>query len=184
MAPQTSIRLTYEDYCAIPDDGRRHEIIDGEHYVNPSPATLHQLVSMRLASALHAYVTANKLGYVFAAPFDVILGEHDIVEPDIIYVDNARAAIITKKNIQGIPNLLIEIVSDSHPEYDKRLKYQLYERHRVPEYWIVEPEQKTISIYRHSGSAFAASLAGETLMCPQLPGFALPLEPLFAPPVL
>lgn len=184
MAPQTSIRLTYEDYCAIPDDGRRHEIIDGEHHVNPSPATRHQFVSMRLSFALYGHVTAHNLGHVFAAPFDVILGTHDIVEPDLIFVSNARSGIITRKNIHGTPDLLVEILSESRPDYDKRLKYQLYERYGVPEYWMVDAERLTISVFRHSGSAFVASPAAETLTTPLLPGFSVSLEWLFADPVL
>jgi Uma2 family endonuclease len=180
MAPQTSIRLTYEDYCAIPDDGRRHEIIDGEHYVNPSPVTRHQLISMRLVLALGNFVYDRGLGHVFHAPFDVVLAEHDIVEPDIIFVSMARAHIITKKNIQGAPDLLIEILSGSHPEYDTRLKYQTYERRGVAEYWIVDPDRNTITIYRRSGAAFIRADVGDTLTTPLLPGFELPLEPLFA----
>lgn len=180
MAPQTSIRLTYEDYCAIPDDGRRHEIIDGEHYVNPSPVTRHQLISIRLVIALGSHVYDRGLGYVFHAPLDVVLSKHNVVEPDVIFVSPARTHIITTENIQGAPDLLVEILSGSHPEYDTRLKYQTYERHGVGEYWIVDPHANTIAIHRRSGSSFVQAETGDVLTTPLLPEFALPLAQLFA----
>ena len=179
MAPQTSIKLTYEDYAAIPDDGRRHEIIDGEHYVNPSPNTKHQLVSIRLVSTLFYFVRDEGLGHVFNAPFDVVFTEHDIVEPDILFVSNARAHIITDQNIQGVPDLLIEILSPSNHRYDKRVKYETYERAGVPEYWIVDPDEDVIHVYRLHSGKFVAIDTGDTLTSPLLPGFTLLVRELF-----
>lgn len=179
MAPETLVKLTYEDYAAIPDDGRRHEIIDGEHYVNPAPGTKHQLVSVRLLVALYSHVTSHKLGHVFHAPFDVVLSEHNIVEPDLIYVSNDRTHIITKKNIQGSPNLLVEILSEWHPQHDTRVKYQTYESHGVAEYWIVDPEREMVNVYRLAGSRYQTAEVGDSITTPLLPGFSLAVRDLF-----
>ena len=179
MAPQTSIRLTYEDYAAIPNDGRRHEIIDGEHFVNPSPNTRHQEISFRLTLAIGSFVSANRLGRIFVAPYDVLLTEHDIVEPDLIFVSRARDVIITDLNIQGVPDLLIEILSPGNRRYDKRLKYERYERAGVPEYWIVDPEDEVIEVYRHNAGKFRRAEIGDTVTTPFLPGFTLVLRDLF-----
>ncbi|HEX8407561.1 MAG TPA: Uma2 family endonuclease [Thermoanaerobaculia bacterium] len=179
MAPQTSIKLTYEDYATIPDDGRRHEIIDGEHYVNPAPNIKHQTVSMRLAAALYNFVTANSLGQVFHPRIDVVLSEYDVVEPDLLFISNARAHIITAKNIQGAPDLIVEILS-SNRDYDERLKYRTYERAGVAEYWIIDPFDDTVTIFRRAGTRFQRIETTDTLTTPLLPGFALSLRSLFA----
>ncbi len=179
MAPQVSTKLTYEDFLLLPNDGRRHEIVDGEHYVNPSPNTKHQLVLTRLLVAIYAHVQQHNLGSVFPAPYDVVLSEHDIVEPDIVFVSAARASIITSANIQGTPDLLIEVLS-SNRQYDERVKHQTYERHGVPEYWIVDPFNDSVAVFRLRGRSFVRIPAADPLTSPLLPGFALPLASLFA----
>ena len=180
MAPATSIKLNYDDYLLMPSDGRRYEIIDGELYVNPAPATRHQAISVRLLFALHGFVVSRDLGYVFHAPIDVRLGEHDIVEPDIVYVSATRAHIITDKNIVGAPDLVIEILSHSNREYDTRVKFHRYEQHGVREYWIIDPENNVASIYRRSGARFEAVEVADALTTPLLPGLSIPLSDIFA----
>src|ERR1051325_10062309 len=102
-------KLTYEDYLLIPEDGKRHEIIDGEHYVSAAPFIRHQRVVLRLAVQLDNFIRARNLGEVFIAPTDVILSPHDIVEPDLFFISNERSAIVEEKNVQGAPDLFIEI---------------------------------------------------------------------------
>lgn len=179
MAPQTSIKLTYEDYAAIPDDGRRHEILDGEHYVNPAPNIRHQIISIRLSTALHGFVQTHRLGYVFAAPTDVVLSEHDVVVPDVVFVSNARADLLTEANIQGPPDLVVEILSSSTRRYDTRLKFDMYERAGVGEYWIVDPDEDVVTVFRREGERFRRVDPGDTITTPLLPGFALPLSAIF-----
>lgn len=178
MAPQTSTKLTYEDYAAIPADGRRHELIDGEHYVNPSPNTKHQLVSIRLASALLSFVEEHGTGHVFAA-LDVVLTQQDVVAPDITFVSTTRASIIKALNIQGAPDIVVEILS-SNRRYDKRVKYEMYERARVDEYWIIDPDDEVVEVYRHDGRQFVRANVGDTLTSPLLPDFHLNVRDLFA----
>ena len=129
----------YARYACIPDDGQRHEIIDGVHVVNPAPGTYHQTVSKRLQYHLYTQIELGGLGVVFNAPVDVQLSENDIVQPDLVVVLNSKQSIITPARIFGVPDLLVEILSPSSTESDRTLKRAVYERSGVPEYWIVNP---------------------------------------------
>lgn len=174
-----SRKLGYEDYLRFPDDGRRHEIIDGRHYVNPVPNVRHQLISANLHIALGTDVKHHRLGQVVTAPCDVLLDGHTVVQPDIIFVSNARAAIVTGPNIKGAPDLLIEILSENR-NMDERLKYRAYELAGVLEYWIVDPFEDAVRIFRRENDRFVRVETGDPLTTPLLPGFALPLADVFA----
>ncbi|MBI3391658.1 MAG: Uma2 family endonuclease [Nitrospirae bacterium] len=179
-----SARLAYEDYLLFPDDGKKHEIMNGEHYVTPSPRTKHQIASGNLSRLLGAFVHKAKLGRVFAAPFDVILSDADVVQPDLLFISAARASIITEKNVQGAPDLTIEILSETTRKTDTTLKRKLYERHGVLEYWIVDPENDSVETYRSTDTGFihAGMLSreeGGVLSSPLFPGLAIPLTEIF-----
>jgi Uma2 family endonuclease len=179
MAPQISTKLTYEDYLLLPDDGRRHEIIDGEHYVSPSPNTRHQRLVKRISLALYPFENAG-LGEVFWSPYDVVLSIFDVVQPDVFFVTAARSHIIVEKNVQGAPDLVVEILSPSNRQYDEQFKLKTYERLGVAEYWIVDPDERCVSVFRRSGDRFQRIDAGDALTTPILPEFALSLQKLFA----
>lgn len=140
----TKARLTYEHYCLFPDDGRRHEVIDGEHYMNPSPSTYHQTLSRRLQFALYERLELTGRAQVFDAPTDVELSLHNIVVPDLVVVRNERSQIITPSRIKGAPDLIVEILSPSTRTNDRSLKLEVYRACGVPEYWIVDPESHTV----------------------------------------
>jgi Uma2 family endonuclease len=182
MAPATSTKLTYEDYCLLPDDGRRHEIIDGEHYVNPAPNTKHYRIEKKLALALAVYAEPKGLGEVFWAPYDVVLSSFNVVEPDIIFVSAARKHIITEANITGPPDLVIEILSPSTRKYDESVKLKLYDTTGIREYWIVDPDRESVSIYRRTSSGFALAPVEDDLTTPLIPGFSLPIRAIFELP--
>lgn len=148
------IALTYQDYAALPDDGRRYQILDGELCVTPAPGTPHQIISMRLSAQLHAYVTANRLGMILAAPVNVILADTSIVQPDIVFVATDRQALVSTRGIEGAPTLAVEILSPTTSDVDRRRKRGLYARHGVPCYWIVDGEARTIEMYRLAGDAY------------------------------
>jgi Uma2 family endonuclease len=185
MAVQDRIRkLTYDYYARIPDDGQRHEIIDGEHYVSPAPLTPHQGLSIELGSRLHLFVKHHRLGRVFAAPCDIVLSKHDIVQPDLMFISNARAGIVTNRNIQGVPDLIIEILSEGTRRLDETVKLDLYDRYGVPEYWTFDTDRKTSRVYRRAqqGLRLVAELAaeaGDVLTTPLLPGIEIPLAEIF-----
>src|SRR5438874_12146453 len=101
MAPETSTKMTYEDLLLLPEDGLRHEIIDGEHYVNASPVTKHQRVSYNLIVEIGIYLRQHPVGRLYHAPLDVVFSRYDVVEPDLMFISNEHLAIITSRNIQG-----------------------------------------------------------------------------------
>jgi Uma2 family endonuclease len=141
----TISKLDYSHYVCFPNDGQRHEIIEGEHYVNPAPSTYHQTVSRRIQFALYTLIELKQLGQVFNAPVDVQLGNHNIVQPDIVVILAAHQQIITPTKIKGIPDLIVEILSPSTLEHDQVLKRQMYEAAGVPEFWIVDPFEHCVS---------------------------------------
>src|SRR5438128_3226950 len=164
MTPAGSgVKLTYEDFLLFPDDGKRHELIDGEHYVTPSPKTKHQRVSGNLFAALHNHVHPRRAGQLLAAPMDVLLSDTDVVEPDLLFISAARSSIITEPNIQGAPDLVVEILSEGTRKTDEITKRKLYERFGVTEYWVVDPELETVKVYRLSDRRYvrAAELSTE-----------------------
>ncbi len=172
-------KLAYEDYARLPDD-ERYELIDGELIPMPSPKVIHQSLILSLAWALHPLVEMG-LGELFIAPLDVILSEFNVVQPDIIFVSNARAHIIDDY-VHGAPDLVVEILSPSTADYDRTTKRELYERYGVPEYWLVDPYAKTITILRMGADGYnvhAVYGEGDTLTSPTLAGFALDLRELF-----
>lgn len=137
-------RWDYAAYLLIPPDRLRHEVMDGEHIVNPAPNLEHQRISRRIQFQLYSQVELLGLGQVFNAPVDLQLTEFDIVQPDLVVVTVERHAIMKTAKIEGVPDLVVEILSPSNPEHDLTDKRSLYERAGIPEYWIVFPEEKQV----------------------------------------
>ncbi|MCA9167655.1 MAG: Uma2 family endonuclease [Planctomycetales bacterium] len=137
ITPQ--IKLGYEEYCLIPNDGNRHEVIDGLHYVSPAPTVNHQAVSRWLQYQMFTRIEIPGLGKVMDAPVDVQLGVHDIVQPDLVVVLTENVAVLTDSRVVGPPDLIVEILSKSTAKHDQTLKRLLYERCGVREYWIADP---------------------------------------------
>lgn len=137
-------KWTYEDYAKLPEDGQRHEIIAGEHYVNASPGTRHQHVSKRLQYQLYTKIELAGLGVLYNGPIDVQLSEFDIVQPDLVIILNDNIRKITPTKIKVAPNLVVEILSPSTGDYDRTIKKDLYERSGVSEYWIVDPFEQHV----------------------------------------
>ncbi|MEO8605392.1 MAG: Uma2 family endonuclease [bacterium] len=153
-APAGRIVLTTEDYYDLPDDGLRYEILDGELEMSPSPSIDHQRVSRDLHRILQAHVEAHGLGEVFDAPCDVLLADTTIVVPDLVYVSLARAHIVTKRAVEGAPDLLVEILSPSSTRRDRHTKAALYARLGVPFYWIVDPQARTLEEYERGVAGY------------------------------
>ncbi|MEZ5288070.1 MAG: Uma2 family endonuclease [Vicinamibacterales bacterium] len=185
-AARADTRLTYDDFVLFPDDGKRHEIIDGEHYVTPSPNVRHQRLVGRLLCAIERYLRANPcVGEVFSAPLDVVLSHFDVVEPDLLFVAGDQADILTEKNVQGPPALVIEVLSKGTRKRDAQTKRRLFERSGVREYWLVDPELDAVQVFRPTPEgrlARAAELTAEdggVVTTPLLPGCQIDLRELF-----
>ena len=174
-------RLTYADYAKTPDD-ERYELLNGELVMSPSPKEIHQHISGSLYLKLGAFVRERSLGKVYFAPFDVVLSDTDVVQPDLLFVSNERADIITPANVQGAPDLVVEILSPATAERDRTLKLDLYAQYGVKEYWIVDPDAGAITVLLRGESRFeVAGIYGEgqTLRSPTLTGFTIDLDAIF-----
>jgi Uma2 family endonuclease len=185
--PRTDDRLTVDDFMRFPDDGKRHEIIAGVHYVTPSPNLRHQAISGRLHLALGNFLDAHPhLGRVFYAPLDVIFSFYDVVEPDLLVVAGDQLDILTEKNVQGAPAIVVEILSPSTRKVDEVTKRRLFERGGVREYWLIDPKRETVQIFqRDADGSFPRALElaradAAALTTPVLPGFSIELSILFA----
>jgi Uma2 family endonuclease len=179
-----AVKLTYDDYVLFPEDGKRHELIDGKHYVTPSPNLRHQRVVMTLSWVIRTHLETHPTGEVFVAPLDVILSDHDVVEPDVLYVSNERRAILGTW-VHGMPDLVIEVASKRTRRRDERLKRRLYERMGAREYWVVDPEIEIVRVYRADAGAFARPVElsrkrNDVVTTDLLPGLAIPLDQIFS----
>jgi Uma2 family endonuclease len=171
--------LDYGDYAAIPPDGKRYELLDGDVHVTPSPSPLHQWVSKRLQRQLEAYFEARGLGRVYNAPIDVILTFHDVVQPDLVVVTDLSQ--VSARGVEGAPALVVEILSPATPLYDRTTKSRRYAALGVPHLWLVEPEPRRLECYRLEGSAYRRVAVAEqdaTLDVPDWPGLTIRLADL------
>lgn len=174
-------KLTYEDYCNAPED-ERYELLDGELLIIPSPKEAHQKSLLKLSATLYYEIERADIGHVYAAPFDVILTDNDVAQPDVVFVSPERAHIITPDNIRGAPDLAIEILSPSTARRDLIAKRRLYARHGVREYWIVDTARRTIELLLLRGEEYQSQGVfgvGQTLVSPTLGGFALKIDEVF-----
>lgn len=184
-AATPGVKLTYDDFVLFPDDGQRHELIDGEHYVTPSPNLKHQRVSGNLHLLIGAWLEDHPIGKIFYAPLDVVFSHFDVVEPDLLYLSNERLATVgTPQHLRGAPELVIEIGSPSTRRRDETIKRRLYERSGVTEYWVVDPELDIVRIYRSAGERFGRPIewsreANDRIATSLLPGLELSLTRIF-----
>ena len=178
---------TYGDLAALPDDQLRHELIDGEHFVSPSPNTTHQTISLNLVRLLLPYLDRHRLGEVFYAPFDVKLSMFTVLVPDLVYFTAERfARVVNEKHATAAPDLVVEILSPGTRRRDKGRKRAVYDREGVGEYWIVDPEARSVTALRRpragAGLTDVATLtfeAGGVLESPLFPGLRIPLRDVF-----
>lgn len=187
MAVTTADRKwTYDDLVRLPYDGKRHEIIDGQHFVMSSPYPIHQAVLGRLYLAIGNFLTARpEAGQVFVGPLDVVLTMFDVVAPDLLVVASGQADILTDRHVRGAPALVVEILSTSTRRRDERVKRALYEREGVREYWIVDTDRRLVAVHRRTADGAlcrvenAAAADGDAIATPLLPGFTLRAADLF-----
>ncbi len=137
---------TYQEYCQLTDD-KSYEIIEGELIEMPSPTPEHQIILNNLLTELNIHLRKNKLGRLIPSPIDVKFDEINTVQPDIVYIAKENESIIQKKAIIGSPDLLVEILSPNNPERDTESKFAVYQKHKVKEYWLVDPVSKSIEVY-------------------------------------
>lgn len=148
-------RIRYADLENEPEDGPRYEIYDGEVFVVPAPRPLHQVVVQKLFEVLRDHA-ARHGGLVLFSPIDVVFSEFDALQPDLLYFTEARRRLVDlRQAIRSDPDLVIEVLSPSTAATDRGRKMQTYARFGVGEYWLVDPEGRTIEVLRFSGGAYA-----------------------------
>ena len=179
----TTRKLTYEDYVQFPEDGQRHELIDGEHYASPVPYIRHQRIIVRVVGLLAKFAADTGCGEVLLAPTDVVLTQYDVVQPDVLFVSRERLNVMGEKFISGPPDLAVEVLEPETWHKDFDLKLRLYERVGVREYWIIDPERAVVTVYRLGPQGFGPPLAlsaakGDVLTSPLLPGLTVPVAEL------
>jgi Uma2 family endonuclease len=146
-------KTVMEVYKMLPE-GTLAELIDGILYMSPSPIDSHQRAVTRLVGQMYLFVEKNDLGEIFTAPFDVYLDEHsNAVQPDILFIAKENLNIV-RGHVHGVPDLIIEILSESNSEHDMVRKRNLYEKSGVKEYWIIHPVAKTVTGYQLIDSHF------------------------------
>jgi Uma2 family endonuclease len=176
--------LTYDDLQRLRETRHeRLELIDGELFVTPSPTRLHQLVSKRLTRLLLKAVDDAGAGDFYYAPFDVMLAGGSIVQPDLLAVTNERLALFTAAGVDGAPDLVIEISSPSTVRRDHESKRDLYARHNVSEYWLVDLDARTITIFSDPRDARyrREQSFSDTAVSATIPALSVDLAALFAP---
>ncbi|MCO5170797.1 MAG: Uma2 family endonuclease [Planctomycetes bacterium] len=179
---RADVEFTVDDYRSLPETGPRHQLIEGELVrTTPAPSRRHQDLVWELGGRLRGFVRGGALGYVGGSPLDVYLSQHDVLQPDLLFVSSARLERVAHDGVHGAPDLVIEVLSPGTRHLDLGAKKRLYARHGVREYWVVDPQDETLTCYdlerapdeprTHAGAArFTSAL---------LPGFELVVEELF-----
>jgi Uma2 family endonuclease len=174
-------RVSFADLQRMPDDGNRYELYDGELHVVPSPILLHQLVARRLYDLLRDYMSLAG-GHVFFAPLDVVLTEYDVVEPDLIYLGPGKAAQLQLNDwVRVPPDLAVEVLSPSTKRIDRGRKSELLARHRVPEYWLVDPDAGSLEVRLEQDGRYPDPMVWTSgrYDSQTLQGLTVEIEPLF-----
>lgn len=167
------------------DDLHLYELIDGELVKKSAPAPKHQEISAELNDQLRAFVKQHQLGRVYYAPIDVTFDGYNSVQPDLIFIPNDRLGIVTREGIEGAPTLVVEIISPTSAIRDRNVKKNLYERHGVNEYWLVDAPNETVEIFTLENGRYelfsAASAMEGPLRSKTLAGLSFDVKALFHP---
>lgn len=182
IAINKNIKFSYSDYLLYPSNGNQLQLIRGEFYMSPAPKTFHQIILLNMFRILDRFVRTHKLGMVLVAPVDVKFSEKDVVQPDILFIARQNLHIIARNYVQRSPDLVIEILSDKTKKIDLKLKRRLYAKYGVFEYWIVDPDRKTVEVLVLSESGyntFKKYNRTGSLQSKVLPGLKLSVADIF-----
>jgi Uma2 family endonuclease len=179
--PKPKRLWTFDELSAkMPETNQPTELWDGELIMSPAPRPSHQKIVYRFARHLEDFVTSRQLGEIILSPCDVVLSQSRVVQPDIIYISRARQGII-QNQIRGVPDLVVEVISEGSWRRDRLDKKALYEQCALPEYWIVDPERRTIEVFVLKAGAYqlhCRAAGDEPATSPLLEGFSLSFQQL------
>ncbi len=171
---------TRDEVLALPADGKRYELVDGELLVSPSPRGIHQRTVGELHLILAPFVRANGLGAVLMAPSDLDLRSGQVLQPDLFVGEPVNGREPIEWSDFHIPTLVIEVLSPSTARYDRVVKRKKFQRVRVPEYWIVDPDARLVEVWKPDDSS-ATTVDGTLRWQPSLtvPVLEIDLPTLF-----
>ena len=174
---------TYEDYQRLPTDGWQYEVIHGRLIMVPAPRPTHQQIVIRLGTAIFNFLRQNPLGEVFPAPIDVLApNKAEPVQPDLVFVAAERMDIVTQRAIEGAPDLTVEVLSPFNWLDDRRTKFALYAEMGVREYWIVDPDERTVEVFSLQEGRYALiqRFGPDEMLCSDLlPSFEMAVADIF-----
>jgi Uma2 family endonuclease len=174
--------LTVAEYRNLPETGPRYQLIEGDLYMAPAPNRFHQDISRNLQAVLTNYLSAHPIGVLYDAPFDVYLTEIDVFQPDLLIVLNENRGILTDAGAEGAPDFVVEILSPKTRQLDLVNKKRVYARMGVKELWIIDPDQKEMTVYRFDQDPTepVAKFSDQgDVSSPLLPGLAIALRDIF-----
>lgn len=171
-------KFTYEHYCLVPE-GDRRELIEGELLMTPAPNERHQRYSGNLEFELRKFLEESPLGLLYHAPFDVILDNHNVVQPDIVLVLEENRNRIAHEGLRGAPDLVVEILSPGTSSRDLVYKRHVYHKFGVPEYWVVDPEKESVRVLLWQEKEYAETAEQSVLETKLLPGLKIELSRVF-----
>ena len=174
--------FTYEDLLHTPDDGKRYEVLEGDLIVSPSAKVKHQEIVLRLTRLLDQADRAAR-GRLLMAPVDVVLSDRDVVQPDLLFIAADRLEIVAEDNVKGVPDLVVEVISEGSRHRDVITKRHIYERHGVRFYWIVDPEEETVRVFELQEGTYGdcrVLRAGQELGCALFRGVTQDVGQLFS----
>ena len=178
--PTTHQHMTADEFAALPEGPPYFQLVEGELYFMATPSRLHQDIVLNLAFAIKAHLRANPtLGRVYIAPSDVKLDQENVFEPDIYFVSQERAHVLTEEGVTGAPDFVVEVLSPSTGRLDLVKKRPLYFRAGVREVWFVMPDSRQVEIHLSGGDATRTVSAGEILTTDLLPGWSVAVAELF-----
>jgi len=182
MVAHPHVRFLAEDIWDTPDDGKRYEVIDGQLFVTPPPVVMHQRSSGNVYYYLRVYLATHPIGEVFNAPIGLVLDDENGLQPDLVYVANEHRSIIAERGIEGVPDLVAEILSPSTRARDRGIKLRRYAAAGVPHYWIVDPRRRTLEAHRLGEAGYGRPTvyrSGEVFTPELFPGLEIPIDALF-----
>ncbi len=180
--------LTAADYQRLtppPGLGPQFQLVDGELLPMAAPTVLHQEILLNLCVLISIYLRTNRVGRIYPAPCDVYLDEHNVFQPDILYVSRERASLVAKEGVRGAPDLVVEILSPSSKTLDRRKKQAIYARLGVRELWLIDPDTRTLEVFdlevdpEHPAAEYCEGSGPQSFETRLLPGLRIALADVF-----
>ena len=174
--------MTRHDYQLLPEGGPQWQLVDGELHMAPAPNRYHQDISRNLGYILLRFLEDHPIGKLYFAPFDVYLGDINVVQPDLLFFANERLAHLTDAGAEGAPDLVVEVLSKRNVKLDRGPKKEVYARFGAAELWLIDPDTAQVEVYRLQDDAEVPQVTlrkQQTLTTPLFPGLEIPLDKVF-----